>query len=906
MIRFVWAELRYRKSRTIALILGIVVAVTSFGLLSAATATSRLRVTGTVEHNFRSTYDILVRPHGTATGLERRDGLVRPNFLSGTFGGISLRQYSKIQQIPGVDVAAPIAMIGYVVPSVPVSIDLTDQLGGSAHALFKVTSTWATDRGNSRYSAADTYAYLTRSPLTFPRSPPFDVTERQRRGGASVVCPAASADNTSGPFPKAARSVCVSTVNGLFGTGASFEAGHAGVTTNWPFTFLLAAIDPRAEAELAGTDRAIVGGRYLRVGDAPTASGQGSTVPVLASTRPFLDEQTTFTVERLPDSAADAVASGRGGPSSATKLVGHVVKKVEVDADQIYQRLLDQLSGNGQASFFDGIDGYWSATPTEYIRSGGVLTAKVQNNPNDIWRSDFQSSGYVGAPIAAQDPAFRRLIPHPSMNAGSSASAMPVLRTVGIFDPSRLPGFSDLSQVPLETYRVPSAEGGDAPSRHALQNEPLLPDGNPASYLSQPPLLLTTLASLPTFVSGSRYAYPTTRGPISAIRVRVAGVTGADELSRERVRQVAQQIAERTNLEVDITVGSSPSLTTVRLPAGEHGRPALSLVEGWTKKGVAVTIMQAVDRKSALLLGLVLIVCAIFVGNAANAAVRTRRTQLAVLACQGWSRSELGRLVLVELAMVGAVAGAIGSAVAWPLAWAADVDLSLPRALLAIPVAGLLAAMAGIPPALQAAGSDPAQAVRPAVVTSHYAGHGRGVGGLAFANLLRVPGRTALGVVALAVASAGIMFVLAVTFAFRGTLAGSLLGSAISLQIRGVDQLAVMAAGVLGLLSLADLLFISIRERSQELATLAATGWSDRELSRLVIFEALMIGSMGAFVGAVVGSGLAWILTTDVTTGLLPIAVGVLVAGMAASALAAKIPVRLLRKLSLSRLLAED
>ena len=69
---------------------------------------------GTVAANFRSAYDILVRPKGSATDLEREQGVVRPNFLSGQFGGITMKQYEQIKAISGVEVAAPIAMIGYV------------------------------------------------------------------------------------------------------------------------------------------------------------------------------------------------------------------------------------------------------------------------------------------------------------------------------------------------------------------------------------------------------------------------------------------------------------------------------------------------------------------------------------------------------------------------------------------------------------------------------------------------------------------------------------------------------------------------------------------------------------------------------------------------------------------------
>ena len=119
MSRLAWSQLRYRAARSVALLLGVLVAVTAFCVLTASARTSQLRTAGTVSAHFRAAYDILVRPKGSRTRLESSTGTVQPNFLSGIYGGISLRQYHDIAQLPGVSVAAPIAMVGYSLPIVP-------------------------------------------------------------------------------------------------------------------------------------------------------------------------------------------------------------------------------------------------------------------------------------------------------------------------------------------------------------------------------------------------------------------------------------------------------------------------------------------------------------------------------------------------------------------------------------------------------------------------------------------------------------------------------------------------------------------------------------------------------------------------------------------------------------------
>ena len=319
--------------------------------------------------------------------------------------------------------------------------------------------------------------------------------------------------------------------------------------------------------------------------------------------------------------------------------------------------------------------------------------------------------------------------------------------------------------MPLGIYQPTTA----APGQRGQPDAPwtgsdLLPTLNLAGYVSQPVQLVTTLAALPVlenqrYFSGDLHA----ADPISVIRVRVAGVTGPDAVSLARIRQVAQQIAVRTHLTVDIVAGSSPRPTTVDLPAGRFGQPGLRLTEGWVHKGVAVAILTAVDRKSVVLFTLILIVCVLFVANSATAAVRGRRRSLGILACLGWTRPRLFATVLGELAGIGLAAGLLGGALALPIAAGLGLHPSVARAALALPVAMAVAVVAGAVPAWIATRADPLAAVRPPVLPARRAHHPSGVTGLAVLNVTRNPGRTLVGVVSLAVGVAALTLLTAIT-----------------------------------------------------------------------------------------------------------------------------------------------
>jgi len=185
------SQLRRRLGRALALAAGILVAATSFTLLTSVVTTSRAETVGTVNANARSAYDILIRPPGTTTALERQRGLAEGDFLSGIFGGITLGQYQQIKSLRQVDVAAPIANIGYVPLQSSVKVDVSAFLDGAAPAqLLRLRP--SRSAGMSSYPVADQYVYLTRTnPIKVVNDPCglyYDVQRETAPSGKYWVC----------------------------------------------------------------------------------------------------------------------------------------------------------------------------------------------------------------------------------------------------------------------------------------------------------------------------------------------------------------------------------------------------------------------------------------------------------------------------------------------------------------------------------------------------------------------------------------------------------------------------------------------------------------------------------------------------------------------------------------------
>jgi putative ABC transport system permease protein len=889
-------QVRSRRDRSIALGAGILVASVSFSLLTAAASTSQLEVHGTVDAAARPAYDILVRPKGAADAIETQDNLVRDNYLAGTFGGISIAQWQKILNLPDVTVAAPIANIGYVIPSATVLVPVGPLSGSDEHQIFRVNVTWRAANGLSSYPGGTYYVYYSLTDRLMIQKVPYgsdssyNVLVKDVPGSAQPVpaCPnlfrVTGGVDTGDQENIACYSALTPEANTAFLSGLNVSAPAALVSFSFPM--MLSAVDPLQEAKLVGLPQTIVSGKYL-----PEALGllppvdESSGLPVIAASRTFLDDTLTASVQRLtiPGGANTELELANAGTAQTflQGLGGPVVEHQTLSAQSSYDTLLDQLdnplayddSAVGQPG---NVYGYWTTSGVRYKTRGQVLLPVTTSNPDTEWIARVSEPEIV-APPGNGDSQFQQLTVHHANGAYNFATGYGgyvELSVVGRFDPDKLPGFNPLSAVPLETYYPPVVTGANAASQKALDNKPLGPTANLGGYVAQPPLLLTTLTAmeqmlsqscyidLPEFEGGcTRYTNTDVAAPISAIRVRVANVHGFEPLDRARVLAVATAIKKDTGLQVDITAGSSPTTVDVDLPAGCCGEPALTVAEGWVRKGAALTVLNAVDAKSLVLFVLVLVVCVLFLANGAYASVRSRRTELGVLACLGWGRSALFRLVLGELALVGLATGVIGAALAEVLALALRLDLPWWHALLVVPIAFGLACVAGLAPAYAATRGRPLDAVYSIPGGGGHHRQVRHVSGVARANILRRPARLVSGALGLFIGVAAFAVLLAVQLAFQGQVVGTALGDIVSVQVRGVDLIAAVMGLLLGALSVADVLAVNLRDRAGEQAVLAATGWRPATLFRLAFTEGMVVGVVGAVAGGAVGLGLAAILT---------------------------------------------
>jgi putative ABC transport system permease protein len=102
------------------------------------------------------------------------------------------------------------------------------------------------------------------------------------------------------------------------------------------------------------------------------------------------------------------------------------------------------------------------------------------------------------------------------------------------------------------------------------------------------------------------------------------------------------------------------------------------------------------------------------------------------------------------------------------------------------------------------------------------------------------------------------------------------------------------------------MLFLNIRERAAELATIRSFGWRESALARLVVTEGAVVGIAGSLAGAALGLAAAAQFAGQLPVRLFAAAAAAAAAGVLVTAATSLLPAQLLRCLPAAHLLAEE
>lgn len=115
-----------------------------------------------------------------------------------------------------------------------------------------------------------------------------------------------------------------------------------------------------------------------------------------------------------------------------------------------------------------------------------------------------------------------------------------------------------------------------------------------------------------------------------------------------------------------------------------------------------------------------------------------------------------------------------------------------------------------------------------------------------------------------------------------------------------------MAILLLAGAGVANVLYLNIRDRGSEIATLRSLGWHEKHLTQMVLTEAFGIALLGSLPGAALGLAAAAVLAGGISAAVVGAAAVATVVGLLIAIAAAALPVALLRRLPTALLLTEE
>jgi hypothetical protein len=366
-----WAN----PGRLIVLVAGAVsVALATSGILLAA-STSLAIVRQTVDAGWRGTYDLLVRPADAPSLRVNGHDVVPLDYLGLRTSGITRQQWQRIAQLPNVDVAAPVAALGWMRDAAAgVDVELAGQKPGVVYEV----------EVRARIGRQD--ALHLRGLIGF-----WNDRDEADIGFRDYV----------GPDP--------------------VSVGMGEVPATWG---LVAGIDPAAEDALMGLSH-YVDGHYLSSG---TSQGYDNTfrrtatsIPILTAVQSPIPGDLSVTVSALEGVTPDQVkalfdTSGGKAPNQVQAAIERLVatgspKRISFD-DAPLAELLHPLRFNGVVL---GTDGRLAASTTNMGGSASdtnivLVPSLVGYSPSSEGTADLELRGLgawqaiVGPELAAARP----------------------------------------------------------------------------------------------------------------------------------------------------------------------------------------------------------------------------------------------------------------------------------------------------------------------------------------------------------------------------------------------------------------------------------------------------------------------------------------------------------------------
>lgn len=621
---------------------------------AAASSASVASIESAVAANWRGSYDLLVSGSDDLVGATASTGgLVEQNFIAlASKSGVSTNQLTSIREIPGVEVAAPVAFIGQLQSP---SYGLV--LGGKE--VDGATSTFFADP-----RAFDVHISITRSngvETQYIATYRFTAVTGQIEGRPVITWGTEGSNSLTGGSGAGGLGtwdveVAVPAVPelgaGLVAVDPSAETAllqDAGGFLEGLTRFDALQVDPADPSDLAhlvtdsagfGWVKSTVQNGYLEGPIVPVVTSESAYPPIIAQVgvTPLQLGMTTM-ADYLDDDF-------RLSASGETLLDAAPRAEPELSSIDLTQNLtpfaMPELSvalpGATEPAGVTTSKKASTLRPVVVGRADWVppSPAQEESSPGGA-EIDLVTSPQGFATIELRQNAFSEQTYRPSRPLGGLAENDPLFAPVGTYTPGEVTGTEETaSYVPLGIYQddevTVTQPGPD-------EGKALVPSFSGRGAVLASPGAITSLTAA---------AALTGRTDVDVVRVRVAGIDGYSPDAMEKIGQVAGQIAD-LGLDVRVVAGSSLTKVGVYLPEFMSDGSDLGwTTQEWTSLGAAVQV-ERVQLGAAMALLIVVLVGAVTLASVFQTmGVGPRRREARFLVLQGWTRPRIRLWFITE------------------------------------------------------------------------------------------------------------------------------------------------------------------------------------------------------------------------------------------------------------------
>lgn len=600
MIKYAWTSVKNNKSSSALFIIAMIAILTVSTISLHSIKDIQAQVDDDIKHFARGSYDILVRAKDSQTPVEKTLGVVEENYLGAGNGGITIEMWKKIQSMKEIEIAAPVASLGYFT-GFSRTVDFPFPESSSLLSASFIISDgiheyqWG-DKKETFYLKQDGY---------------FDgfdsLKDFKRRTETSV-----SGEKPRFMIPQSFHLVM----------GIDFE--QEGKLTGIPFNELIRELTPEEQMFMSFAEKAAI-------------------IKVLYLKDPKISVKININIQNIPWETKDTLAlkeklgisTSHDGmlefvDDEARKSIIEYLSNLEPISNTSYTF---DLSNQVTPFYFEpfSVDYNGNISPSEnYATSISESSQFYSTSPVEYQiKKDYLAVKQVGE----QDhvPTYREIKKHGQPGYYNTTAVPFLFVPINAFSAKEYE--KSLAASPLGIYHQAPTTTKDGTVVHET--------AVPGSFISSPAHGLIDINDT-VHIKGEK--------PIDAIRIKVAGIHQYDEEAEKKILHVVEQLHKLGDFHIDIVAGASPK--TMQLDVEGIGM----VTQQWTSLGSAAKITDGWNLSNMLISGLFILVGFIYILNRIFFWKNTRKNETKILTDIGWSDRHINTFHFLELGILGVIA----------------------------------------------------------------------------------------------------------------------------------------------------------------------------------------------------------------------------------------------------------